>query len=162
VRWEFGIDETREETRRRIALFREFLRRGAPFAGIQDADALPAPWPFFDVAARIDRTIRAPRRAVAEIVAHVPQYPVTAVRATCVFALHFAALVDAGRAPAPDRDPFAPLVFMYELGGMFGRDGTGAIEIGTAAFGCGARVDWLDAGLPEGLPEFPELAGVRR
>ncbi|HEU5330011.1 MAG TPA: hypothetical protein VFU78_18120 [Thermomicrobiales bacterium] len=34
VDWDFGLDETREQTRTRIALFREFLRRAGGAFGL--------------------------------------------------------------------------------------------------------------------------------
>ena len=155
--WRFGIEETRAETMVRIALFREFMRRSAPLAA---AAAPPPRWPFFDVAARIDAEVRARDRVVAEVAAKVPQYPAASVRTTAVYALHYAALVDAGKAPDPSRDPFAPLVYMYELGGSFAPDQVGGIQIGFASFGVGRAADWLGQPAPAGLPEFPDLAGI--
>ena len=186
VDWNFGIDETREETKGRIALFREFLRRSAHFAsgaGTAAATAVataraneptpvtvpipppvtvPVPWPFFDVAARIDPAPRAPEGVLAEIAGEVPRYPATAVRRTCLLALHFAALQDAGRAPDASRDPFAPLVYMYELGGAFALDHTGAIQIGIAILVFDTASAWLERPEPPGLPAFPDLDGIWR
>ena len=154
VDWNFGIDETREETKGRIALFREFLRRSAHYA--------TGTWPFFDIAARIDPAVRAPEGVLAEIAGGVPPYPATAVRRTCLYALHFAALQDTGRAPDRSRDPFAPLVYMYELGGAFAPDHTGAIQIGIAALGFDTASAWLERSEPSGLPAFPDLDGTWR
>jgi hypothetical protein len=159
VDWQFGIDETREETKARIALFREFMRRSAPLA--VGPGAQPTPWPFFDVAGAIDAALRAPDRVVAEVMAEVPRYPATAVSRTAVYALHYAALMDAGKAPDPSRDPFAPLVYMYELGGSFAPDHVGGIQIGIASFGVGKAADWLGRPAPAGLPAFPDLDGSR-
>ena len=156
--WQFGIEETRQETEARIALFREFMRRSAPFAA--GAAAQPPLWPFFDVAGGIEAKVRAPDRIVAEVVRKVPQYPAAAVRRTAVYALHYAALVDAGKAPDLSRDPFAPLMYMYELGGSFASDEVGGIQIGIASFGVGKAADWLGRPAPAGLPEFPDLAGI--
>lgn len=157
VDWEFGLDETREQTRARIALFREFLRRAAPYAA--EAATEPAPWPFFDVAARVDPAIRAPQDVLTEVAGKVPQYPATAVRNSCLFALHFAALHDAGQAPDRDQDPFAPLVYMFELGGAFALDRSGLIQIGIATVGFDTAADWLDKPKPAHLPDFPDLDG---
>ena len=87
-------------------------------------------------------------------------HPTAAVRRTAVYALHYAALVDAGKAPDPSRDPFAPLVYMYELGGSFAPDQVGGVQIGIASFGVGKAADWLGQPAPAGLPEFPNLAGI--
>lgn len=160
VDWNFGVDETREETRTRIALFREFLRRSAPYADAAAPGAEPAPWPFFDVAARIDPTVRAPQDVLTEIAGKVPQYPATAVRNSCLFALQFAALYDAGTAPKRRQDPFAPLVYMFELGGAFGLDRSGLIQIGIATVGFDTPTDWLDKPVPDSLPAFPNLDGT--
>lgn len=158
VDWSFGVDETREQTRTRIALFREFLRRSAPYADAQGVE--PTPWPFFDVAARVDPTVRAPEVVLAYVVGAVPQYPATAVRNSCVFAMHFAALHDAGRVPDRMTDPFAPLVRMFELGGAFGLDRSGLIQIGIATVGVDTRADWLYKPASENLPAFPNLDGT--
>jgi hypothetical protein len=166
VDWNFGVDETRAQTKARIALFREFLRRAAPYAGGADeADgaaqsAQPAPWPFFDVAARIDATVRAPEGVLTEVAGKVPQYPATAVRNSCLFALQFAALYDAGIAPDRGQDPFAPLVYMFELGGAFGLDRSGLIQIGIATVGFDTPAHWLDQPVSDSLPAFPDLAGT--
>jgi hypothetical protein len=162
VDWEFGLDESREQTRARIALFREFLRRSAPYAAEAAAEpaAQPVPWPFFDVAARVDPEIRAGEDVLAEVSGKVPQYPATAVRNSCLFALHFAALHDAGRAPDRGRDPFAPLVYMFELGGAFGLDRSGLIQIGIATVGFDTATEWLDKAAPAHLPHFPDLDGT--
>ena len=157
VDWNFGVDETREETKTRIALFREFLRRSAPYAAAQATQ--PVPWPFFDVAACVDSTVRAPEGVLAEITDKVPQYPATAVRNSCLFALHFAALYDTGGAPGRERDPFAPLVYMFELGGAFGLDRSGLIQIGIATLGFDTHTAWLDKPAPANLPDFPNLDG---
>lgn len=158
VDWHYGVDETREETRTRIALFREYLRRSAPYAVA--AAVKTTSWPFFDVAARIDPTVRAPEDVLAEVAEKVPQYPAAAVRNTCLFALHFAALRDAGEASDQRQDPFAPLVYMYELGGMFGLDRSGLIQIGIAAIGFDTPADWLQKPVPVSLPDFPDLDGA--
>lgn len=158
VDWNFGLDETREETRTRIALFREFLRRSAPYTATQIPESTP--WPFFDVAARIDATVRAPQDVLAEIADVVPQYPAKAVRDSCLFALHFAALYDAGKAPELGQDPFAPLIYMFELGGAFGFDRSGLIQIGIATLGFDTPSQWLERPVPAGLPAFPDLEGT--
>lgn len=157
IDWTFRIDETRAETQARIALFREFLRRAAPYGTLSPGD--PVPWPFFDVAARVDPTVRAPEDVLADVAAKVPQFPTTAVRNSCLFALHFAALHDAGQVPNSNQDPFAPLIYMYERGGSFARDGAGMIEIGIATIGFETQTDWLTKPVPPGLPDFPDLTG---
>lgn len=164
VDWNFGIDETREETRERIALFREYLRRSAPYTATWTPGQEPgeAPWPFFDIAARIDPTLRAPETVLHEVANKVPQYPAAQVRTTCLYSLHFAALRDAGRASDRRRDPFAPLIRMYELGGTFGLDRTGGIQIGIATLGFDTPSEWLNKPEPVGLPAFPDLDGQWR
>lgn len=157
VDWEFGIDDVREETEARVALFREFLRRMAPYAAMGPSGT--GLWPWIDAAARVDPAVRAPESVLVEVAEKVPEYPVTAVRTSCLLAVHFAALHDAGKVPDRQADPFAPLVRMFELGGAFSRDGSGMIEIGVAAVSVETSSAWLHKPLPDKLPSFPDLDG---
>ncbi|MBC3843629.1 hypothetical protein GXW82_35700 [Streptacidiphilus sp. 4-A2] len=127
---------------------REFLRRSSLWARELGADS----WPFFDVAALIDPAVRAPEQAVTEVVAAIPeQQPVIA--RTCQWALHFAALADAGVALPDLPHPYAPLLHMYELGGGFLLDGTGFIEIDSGSIPMRRPDFWIDQPAKTALPE---------
>lgn len=117
-----------ERSRSRVRLMQEFLRRSALWARELDSED----WPFFDVAALVEPSVRAEsqtvERAVARAGAHQP-----VVGDTCAWALHFAALRDADVRLPELPDPFEPLVRMYERGGAFVLDGTGSAQVDAAA-----------------------------
>lgn len=113
-----------EETDLRARLMAEFLRRSALWARESGAPT----WPFPDLAAAIDPSVRAPEEVLARVLATVPEFP-TVVRTVLANALHFAALQDA-RADLPDLpDPYAPLLALLERGEVFGVEGTARIEV---------------------------------
>lgn len=156
VDWSVHYTDSREQAETMVALFREYLRRAAIIAAMPSAAA--ASWPFFDAAARIDPATRAAADVVSEVSAAVPHNRMY-VGATCLFALHFAQVHDAGNVPESVLDPFAPLVCMYEIGGPFTRGGDGMIEFGVAAVGVGTVEHWLGRPVSPKLPAFPDLAG---
>ena len=112
----------------RARLMAEFLRRSALWAQAYSAPT----WPFPDLAAAVDPSVRAPSDVVADVLATVPEHP-SVVRDVITKALHFAALQDAA-APTgsalPDLpDPYAPLLALLERGDVFGVEGTGRIDV---------------------------------
>ncbi len=127
-----------ERSRSRVKLMREFLRRSAFWAG----ELGSADWPFFDVAALVDPSVRADPQTVEHVVAGASAHqPVVAD--TCAWALHFAALRDADVRLPELPDPFEPLVDMYERGGAFLLDGTGTVQVDAAAIPLATREQWL-------------------
>jgi hypothetical protein len=102
----------------RAALLREYLRRAALWAeklnGTDD-------WPIFDIAERVDASVRAPQHLVDQLVAYMSKnVPTPRTREVCLMALHWAALNE--RSPqslADTPDPFEPLLALYERGGGF-------------------------------------------
>ncbi|NXY97206.1 hypothetical protein HYE82_23085 [Streptomyces sp. BR123] len=128
-----------DRTRSRVALMREFLRRSALWAR---ATGSPE-WPFFDIAARIDPSVRIDADIVKEIAEKAGlQQPV--VLDVLEWSLNFAVLSDI-RADLPDLpEPFAPLILMFERGGGFGLDGSGHIEVDMAAISKGSLEDALE------------------
>jgi hypothetical protein len=131
-------------TRSRAALMREYLRRSAWWA-----QAVPgAEWPFYDIAATVDPSVRADPAVVARVRIHLDRsLQGVMVQRTAEWALHFAALLESGR-PLPAvqpsaANPFEPLILMFERGGGF-RLGSGyAIEVDTAALRPGALAENL-------------------
>ncbi|MFI6847133.1 hypothetical protein OG535_20295 [Kitasatospora sp. NBC_00085] len=122
-----------------MSLMREFLRRSALWAQQLGSDA----WPFFDVAALIDPSVRADSDVVERISRSCVQQQ-SAVQRSCEWALHFAALEEAGRVPFQLPNPFEPLVSLFENGGGFALDGTGMIDIDAdASMSKGKLDDWL-------------------
>lgn len=136
IDWSGGDDRTRS----RVALMKEYLRRSAWWCtelGSED-------WPFCDIAALVDPAVRADADSVRRVEAALarPEVP-SVVRSSCVWALHFAALRDAGVVLPGLPDPFEPLILFYERGGAFGRDGTGFIDVDLAGVPVKTRQDHL-------------------
>ncbi|MEU1827137.1 MULTISPECIES: hypothetical protein [Streptomyces] len=124
INWEGNLDHTRS----RVSLMREFLRRSALWAEELDSKV----WPFFDVAALIDPSIRAEEALVERAIAGSVRQQAF-VREMCVWALHYAALTESGLDIPRLPDPLEPLLVMYERGGGAALDTTGFIDIDTAA-----------------------------
>jgi hypothetical protein len=129
VDWAGSFDKTNS----RVSLLREYLRRAAWWADAVKA----AEWPFFDIAAAIDPTVRADPGLVRRVEEHLAsQRQGALVTRTCVRALHFAALLDAGaklpEVPESAAQPFEPLLVMFERGGGFRVEGSGLIEVDAA------------------------------
>jgi hypothetical protein len=121
-----------EKTRSRVALMREYLRRAAWWAEAVDSEQ----YPFFDIAEAIEPEVRADPALVQRVEADVTaKLAGVLVRRTCVRALHFAALLDAGtklpQVPGSVAQPFEPLLVMFERGGGFRLEG-GLIEVDSA------------------------------
>ena len=69
IEWHVDFDEPAERTKERVALFREYLRRAAPYASLRPGK--PVPWPWFDVAACVDPSIRAGDEVVESVTARI-------------------------------------------------------------------------------------------
>ncbi|MGA4865988.1 toxin-antitoxin system YwqK family antitoxin [Streptomyces lavendulocolor] len=102
----------------RAALLREFLRRSAVWARELK---VPGLWPFFDIGAHVDASVRAPSRLVDALDRFAAEHvPGLHARSLCRFALHWAALHDADvEAARRHADPFQPLLLLFERGGAF-------------------------------------------
>jgi hypothetical protein len=100
-----------KHTHSRIRLMHEYLRCAAIWATHLDCRDR---WPFFDIAANIDPTVRVEADVVEQATAHLSFYP----KRSCAAALEFAHLLDAAsdRVPALPH-PFEPLLRMFERGG---------------------------------------------
>lgn len=128
-------------TRSRVALMREYLRRSAVWTRVLGTRG----WPFYDIAAVVAPGVRADEETVKGVLEDphvVQQFPT--VGRTCAWALHLAAVRDAG-APLPPRlsDPFAPLVRMYERGGGFSLSTAGTIDVDGAGVHRGTLLQHL-------------------
>ncbi|MEY9214292.1 hypothetical protein NI17_020535 [Thermobifida halotolerans] len=135
VDWTGRYDQRRSQA----ALMREYLRRSALWSKHLDAEG----WPFFDIAAAVDPTVRADRATVDRLEAELPDWIYPTVRHTCVWALHFAELRRSGTELPDLPDPFEPLLLMYERGNGFTLDGTGFIEVDFLSFPRGSRSEHL-------------------
>ncbi|MER7850699.1 hypothetical protein ABTZ03_43000 [Kitasatospora sp. NPDC096077] len=137
-------DPVETDPRLRISLMKEFLRRSALWAHQLGSDT----WPFFDVAALIDPSVRADHKLV-ELVSKSCALQSAAVQQSCMGALHFAALQESGRATPRLPDPYEPIVFLFENGGGFTLDGTGMIDVDVAvSMSRGKLSDWLERSAP--------------
>lgn len=131
-------------TRSRAALMREYLRRSAWWAQAVGA----ADWPFFDIAATVDPSIRADPAVVQRVQTHLDRSRQgVLVQRSAEAALQFAALLESGRplpaVPASAANPFEPLVVMFERGGGFRLGGGNLIEVDTAGLPRGSLAENL-------------------
>ncbi|MEV0123573.1 hypothetical protein AB0I16_18925 [Streptomyces sp. NPDC050703] len=120
-------DRADDHAASRAALLREYLRRAALWAERLDGTD---EWPIFDMARRVDASVRARRDLADQLVAYASKnIPTPRTREACLMALHWAALSE--RSPqsvAGTPDPFEPLLAIYERGGGF------TVENGTVDF----------------------------
>ncbi|MES0834648.1 hypothetical protein [Nocardiopsis tropica] len=121
IRWNTRPLRRRSQAR----LVQEYLRRSA----LWRLELGCGGWPFFDIAHLVDPGVRASEDVVAGATAALPDFATFYVRRTVEWALHFAALTDAGT-PLPDLpDPFAPLLRVYERGDGVNYTPAGFIEV---------------------------------
>ncbi len=102
----------------RTLLMREFLRRTALWVNFLGGTER---WPFFDVAERIDPSVRADPGLIKRLKDFTEEnIPEFIARRMCRAAVHWAELQDCTQARLPDLpDPYEPLVVLYERGGVF-------------------------------------------
>ncbi|MEU3017989.1 MULTISPECIES: hypothetical protein [unclassified Nocardiopsis] len=117
-------------------LVQEYLRRSALWAGHLGAGG----WPFFDVAARVDPSVRAPAAMVETARAAASEGGTYHTLHTVEWALHFAHLRDVGGIDADLPDPFAPLIRAYERGDA-------------VLYGCSRHIEIDGLFLPRGTAE---------
>jgi hypothetical protein len=102
----------------RTLLMREFLRRAALWV---DHLGGSERWPFFDIAERVDSSVRADPGLLERLDeftnANVPEF---IARRMCRAAVHWAELRESTEVTLPDLpDPYEPLIVLYERGGVF-------------------------------------------
>ena len=114
INWELNDSRTASH----IALFREYLRRASLWA---KALGCTDEWPFFDVAAQIDPSLRADEAKVELLKRHLTQFRLfRPIKRTCEWFVHWAVVKDrpeVTKFALPD--PYDPLILMYERGGDF-------------------------------------------
>lgn len=127
VKWD-DDDGAYRHQRSRSRLSYEFLRRSAQWA--QAVGALQG-WPFNDLPAAIDPSIRADQALVDTFIAGAGLDPAWAsVQRASGAALHWAALGELPRQRFPELDdPYEPFLLLLERGGGF-MVGNGFIELG--------------------------------
>ena len=137
IDWEGSFDHMRS----RAYLMKEYLRRAAWWAKATEAPGFP----FFDIAAAVDPSVRADPSIVGLVETRVKSrlQGLRVVRA-CEQALLFAALLDAGTAlPEAPAEPYEPLLVMFERGGGFSTEGSGLIEVDSLGIRIGRLEDNL-------------------
>ena len=104
-----------------IALLKEYLRRASLWAKALDcADQ----WPFFDVAAQIDPSLRCDEAKVEALERHLAPFAVSrTVRRLCEWFVHWAVVKHSPKVTQMALpDPYEPLILLYERGGDFYRE----------------------------------------
>ncbi|GLW64799.1 hypothetical protein Arub01_30430 [Actinomadura rubrobrunea] len=100
-------------------------------------------WPFFDVAALVDPSVRADEEVLAKLDKGLPIFLSLPTIRFCERALHFATLKRAGKAPSELPDPFEPLIVLFERGSLFSSEGSGYIDVDGLGIRRGRFVDYL-------------------
>ncbi|MBD2770055.1 hypothetical protein IC235_19375 [Hymenobacter sp. BT664] len=101
-----------------IALLKEYLRRASLWATALDcADK----WPFFDVAAQIDFSLRLDEAKVEALKRYLAPFPVSrTIRRMCEWFVHWAVVKNSPQVTKTALpDPYEPLILLYERGGDF-------------------------------------------
>lgn len=122
-------DSDGNRTRSRAVLMREYLRRSALWSEELDATG----WPFFDVAAFVDPSVRAEQELIDTLSVDPNIFengPL--VRDTCLWSLHMEAVKSSGVKLPGLPDMFEPLILMYERGGGFSLSSTKTIDVDEA------------------------------
>jgi hypothetical protein len=128
VDWDGANIPFGSRSRSRVRLFLEYLRRAAWWA---DHYQVREKWPFYDMAALVDPDVRATDEDLERLEAAIDLQSVARRRIedTCIYALHFATLLDR-KVELPDLPhPFDPLMIMYERGGDFMGSKAGGWEV---------------------------------
>ncbi|MFC7329865.1 hypothetical protein [Marinactinospora rubrisoli] len=136
----FDFPESVAKERSQVALMREYLRREAWWA--QEVGGVC--WPFGDLAAEFDETVRADEDLVRQVRSSFPYYVFPIVKDTCVWALHFRALQASGAALPGLPDPYEPLLLMYERGNGFSMCQPSFIDVAGVGVRRGRLADHLD------------------
>ncbi|WP_304453890.1 hypothetical protein [Nocardiopsis sp. YSL2] len=122
IEWDSSSDSKRSQVR----LFQEYLRRAALWA----AEFKAPEWPFYDIAKSVVPDFRAPETRVQEALSSIPEGGTFYTFKTIEWSLHFAALRDRESRLSDHRNPFEPLILIYERGSMVNLSPAGFIEIG--------------------------------
>lgn len=131
VVWNRGRDQRR---RSQLRLVQEYVRRSA----LWTAELGRGGWPFFDIAERIDPTVRVPESTIESTLETFSESTYHSLW-TAKWALHFAHLKDLGQADPGLPDPYEPLIVAYERGDPINYTSGGFIEIDGLAFRKGER-----------------------
>jgi hypothetical protein len=103
-----------------VLLLREYLRRAALWTKALDCTH---EWPFFNVAAYVNPSLRADPIKVGMLKKHfdhAPFYVSGVIERTCGWFVQWAVVKDRPEATSFGLpDPFEPLILMYERGGIF-------------------------------------------
>lgn len=115
IRWR-AHDEALEKAYSRAALMKEYFRRSALWLNSYGDTRR---WPFFDLAAIVEPTVRADPAVITDIEAFIDDAADSSYAMDSgVAAVQWAALIDApGLQLRPLPDPFEPLLRCYERGG---------------------------------------------
>jgi hypothetical protein len=102
----------------RTLLMREFLRRAALWVDFLGGTER---WPFFDMAERVDPSVRADRSLIERLDEFADEnIPEFIARRMCRATVHWAELQESTQVRLPDLpNPYEPLVVLYERGGVF-------------------------------------------
>ncbi|MEU4178517.1 hypothetical protein [Streptomyces sp. NPDC026589] len=111
-------DRADSHAQSRTALLREYLRRAAFWARELGGSTS---WPFFDIAKELAPSFSIPEELSVKLETLLENnVPGARAERVCQASVHWAALREAAPAKVSEmEDPFAPLITLYERGGIF-------------------------------------------
>ncbi|NED04744.1 hypothetical protein G3I55_24120 [Streptomyces sp. SID6648] len=139
VEWIGEWSDTFAKSMSRRLLMREYLRRAALWAQKHCAESA---WPFFDITEYIDSEFKLSPSLSCKLEEFLRGQP-SEVKATCRGAVHLAELL----AQNPEivahdlPDLYEPLIRLYERGGEFIKDNSGALDLTGVSFRSGRLQD---------------------
>ncbi|MEV4877209.1 hypothetical protein [Streptomyces cyaneofuscatus] len=142
VKWDGDWDDAYAHVLSRQLLMREYLRRSALWAKVYSAEKV---WPFFDITNYAAPKLQLPQDLSQELDEFLRSRLIGAVKTTCAGAVRLAELKahDSAAETAGLPDLYEPLLVMYERGGDFMRDNSGALDLTGVSFRAGTMQDYL-------------------
>ncbi|WP_228991323.1 hypothetical protein [Streptomyces sp. DH8] len=142
IEWDADWDDAYAHALSRQLLMREYLRRAALWAEAYSAEEA---WPFFDITNYAAPEIKLPQSLYRELNEFLRARTVGLVKTTCAGAVRLAEL--RAQTPAAEQpslpELYEPLLVMYERGGDFMRDNSGALDLTGVSFRPGTMQDYL-------------------
>ncbi|MCX4518415.1 hypothetical protein OHA69_12175 [Streptomyces anulatus] len=142
IEWDADWDDAYSHVISRQLLMREYLRRSALWAEAYSAEEA---WPFFDITNYVAPELSLPKSLSLDLNEFLRTRMTGLVKTTCAGAVRLAELRTQNPAAEKPSLPelYEPLLVMYERGGDFMRDNSGALDLTGVSFRPGTMRDYL-------------------
>ncbi|GGP35291.1 hypothetical protein [Streptomyces sindenensis] len=142
IEWDADWDDAYFHVISRQLLMREYMRRAALWAEFYSAEEA---WPFFDITNYAAPELKLPQSLSRDLNEFLRTRMVGLVMTTCAGAVRLAELRAQDPATGEPNLPelYEPLLVMYERGGDFMRDNSGALDLTGVSFRPGTMQDYL-------------------